>query len=482
VTSSAASRSLLVLSGVAALVAVVVLGRLTVFMADDARPTFSAFPSSNWELQHSCVSAYFVAADAARDGRSVYRDELYTAPNDDGRGIRKPRMLGRFGVDVYEYPPPFLLLPTLLRQVVPGFSAFRLLWFVINGIVVAFVMVRVARALPPPAARRALLLAPLVWVSLPTLSALQKGNVQLMIIALAMLAMLLFERRRFAAGGALLAFATVSKLFPGLLLVYLIVRRQWRAVAWTAAMSSLLVGLSLVVVGARQYAAFADHLPGLVGGEAFPAFRNPGAVAINLSIPGLVFKLKLLGLGGLSFGASKIVGWLYTLVLLIVVVTVSRRPAADDDKPALWLGILILATLRSPFLPQAYASFPALWLLTLLAARQPPTAKTLLLSVAAWLALNVYWPMDWPLDPRVLALVTLVPQAVTVILAVLALRPRTARTSGGSREHAGGGDEGDVRIRGRERSERELQHGDGDGFAAAVRRRCAPPLQLEPRG
>ena len=46
-------------------------------------------------------------------------------------------MLGRFGIDVYEYPPPFLLLPGALRAVVPGFPAFRLLWFVLNGVVVA---------------------------------------------------------------------------------------------------------------------------------------------------------------------------------------------------------------------------------------------------------------------------------------------------------------------------------------------------------
>jgi hypothetical protein len=238
-----------------------------------------------------------------------------------------------------------------------------------------------------------------------------------------MLAMLLFERRRFAAGGALLAFATASKLFPGLLLVYLIARRQFRAVAWTAAMGALLLGLSLAVVGTRQYAGFADHLPGLMGGEAFPAFRNPSAMAINFSIPGLVFKLKLLGLGALSFGASKIVGWLYTLVLLVVVVRVSRRPWSDADKPVLWLAILILATLRSPFLPEAYAAFPPLWLLTLIAARQPPTAKTLLWTLGAWLTLSIYWPIDWSLDPRALALVTLVPQAVTVAVAVVALRP-----------------------------------------------------------
>src|SRR4051812_44800132 len=89
VHSPAPARWLLVLSGVATLVALVVLARLTLFMADDARPRFSAFPSSGWELRHSCVSAYFVAAGAARDDRSVYSDDLYTAPNDDGKGLRK---------------------------------------------------------------------------------------------------------------------------------------------------------------------------------------------------------------------------------------------------------------------------------------------------------------------------------------------------------------------------------------------------------
>jgi alpha-1,2-mannosyltransferase len=418
-----------VLSALTTMLAVVLLARLTVFMVDDARPACSVFPSSGWELRHSCLSAYFVAAGAARDSRGVYRDELYTAPGDDGRGVRKPLMLGRFGVDVYEYPPPFLLLPRALRQVAPGFPAFRLLWFILGVAVVALAMVLVARALSPPAARRALLLAPLVWASLPTLSALQKGNVQLVIVALAMLAMLLFERRHFAAGGFLLAFATASKLFPGLLLVYLIAQRQWRAVAWTAASGAVLLVVSLADLGASQYLAFAHHLPGLLGGEAFPAFRNPSAMAINFSIPGLVFKLKLLGLDGLSFGASKIVGWLYTLVVLAIVVAVGRRRWPHDDKPSLWLAILILATLRSPFLPQAYASFPPLWLLTLLAARQPPTATTMLLTLGAWLALNVYWPLDWPLDPRVLALVVLVPQAVTVAIAALALRPNAPGSS-----------------------------------------------------
>ena len=67
---------------------------------------------------------------------------------------------------------------------------------------------------------------------------LQAGNVQLLSSAPRRWRMLLFERRRHAAGGLLLAYAIVSKLFPGVLVLYLLLRRDWRAVGWTAAMGT----------------------------------------------------------------------------------------------------------------------------------------------------------------------------------------------------------------------------------------------------
>ena len=60
----------------------------------------------------------------------VDRVQWSSGYDDDGKGVRKPLTLGRFGVDVYEYPSPFLLLPVTLRQVVPGFRGFRLVWFI----------------------------------------------------------------------------------------------------------------------------------------------------------------------------------------------------------------------------------------------------------------------------------------------------------------------------------------------------------------
>jgi hypothetical protein len=251
---------------------------------------------------------------------------------------------------------------------------------------------------------------------------LQVGNLQAMIFFLTMIAMVLLARRRYAAGGALLAFVTVSKLFPGLLLVYLLVRRQWRALAWTSGMIAALVVISLLDTGWTPYKAFLDHLPRLLGGESFPAFRNPGAFAKNYSVPGMAFKLQLFGVPGASFGAMKIVGWIYTLVVLAITVIVARRTLNREDEPLVWLGILIVASLRSPFLP-AYAVIPVLWLLTLLAATVAPTVRMLCGVLLAWLILNIAMPQQGP-DPRLTSVILLLPQAVIVILIVLALRSR----------------------------------------------------------
>jgi len=422
---AACSTSWKAVAAVGTIAALIELARLGVFMGDPTRVSHSAIPSSRWEVEHSCLTAYHVAAKAAASpGVGIYDNALYSAPDDDPAKPRKAKMLGAFKLDVYEYPPQFLLAPRVLQLLTPRFEDLRLSWFGVSGGLLLLAFVAVAGALGPAAGTRALLLSPLIWIAIPTLSTVQKGNVQLLVIAGSMVAMLLFARGRPVAGGALLAFMTVSKLYPGLLILYLMVRRDWRAVSWTAAFGAGISLLTLATFGLAPYAAFLDHFPGLIGGEAFPAFRNIAAKAINLSIPGLVFKLGIFGVPGMTFGVSKVIGWLYTLVAVVATVLAARRSVRDGESPLVWLAILILATLRSPFLPLAYGTFPAMWLLTLVVALRGPSIRTLALTIAAWLALCVYWPIDWPVDPRWLALASTIPQTVMIVLAVHALRRR----------------------------------------------------------
>ncbi len=419
---SGCSRALLAVSLAASVLALVFVSRLAVFMIDPAQTAYSTLPSSDWEIRHSCLTAYFVAGDVVRRTPNVYDTALYAAPDDDPGKPRKPAMMGLFRVDQYEYPPPFLLAPHAVSLIAPGFLRLRPTWFGLSGLVLLAGLLVAAREMAPAARTRALLLAPVVLGALVTLNTLQKGNVQVVVIAVSVLAMAAIERRQRAVGGALLAFITVAKLYPGLLIVYLLARRDWRALAWTAVFGAAFLVLTVIDMGWQPFAAFREHFSGLLSGEAFPAFRNPSAVAINLSIPGIVFKLHLFGIGDMRFGAARLVGTLYMLVAVVATVILARRAPRDGHAPLVWLTVVLLATLRSPFLPWTYATIPALWLLTLMAAAGVPRTWTIPQFLVAALVLGVMIPMDFPLDPPTKALLSIAPQLLMLTLAFWCFR------------------------------------------------------------
>ena len=128
----------------------------------------------------------------------------------------------------------------------------------------------------------------------------------------------------------------------------------------------------------------------------------------------------------MGFPAAKVVGWIWTVVIVAITVVLARR-TRDDREILSWLAVLVLATLRSPFLPQAYGAMPPLWLLTLLAGTLVPTGRTLLLTLAAVVVLAHYEPMDWPLTLGLrLALVGVTQVAVLALPLLMLRRPAEA--------------------------------------------------------
>lgn len=373
-----------------ALVVSVLLVRLTVFIMVPAAAGWSVEPDSPFMRRHSCVSAYFVAGSVVTTVPDVYATSLYSLPQPPG-APRRARTIGPFNVDIYEYPPTFLVLPRLLRLVTPDFFDFRRLWFAGNLLVVAIGLVAVARRIDATLGTSTLWLTPFALAPIGIALTFQIGNVQLAFIALPLLGMLALERGRLATGSLLLGFAAVSKLFPALLIAYLLLRRSWQAAAWTIGACALLGVVTLADMGWTPFAAFLDHLPKLLSGEAFagPLLGNPDAAAINQSVPGVVFKLRFFGGPHWSFGAARIVGWAYTAVVLWAVWHFSRTPIEAGRAPLIWLAILILASMRSPFLPQ-YGLFPSVWLATLAVGVwwAIPASRTLCLALWAVLAIN----------------------------------------------------------------------------------------------
>jgi len=401
------------------------LAWLSAFIIDPSRPSWTPGPLAPLPSVHSCVSAYWIACTNVEAVPDIYAKTLYELPQADPTARRTGRMLGRFQIDNYEYPPPFLLLPRLMGLVAPDFWSFRRLWFALNLAVVVAGAIAVARRLDGRLGTHALWLTPFVIAGPATIATFQAGNVQMAMIAITALAMWAFDRRAPALGGALLAFAIAGKLYPGVFVLFLLIKRDWGAVGWTAAFGALLVAVSVVDLGWQPYRAFLHEMPGLMSGEAFSAFRNPGAIGNNGSVPGIVFKLKMWGVPHMGFEAMRIVGWVYTVVVVAGTAWLATRVRPDGREPIVWLAILVLATMRSPFMA-TYAFFPAMWLAVLVAPIGVRPGRAVVPVVLCWCTLAFsFGPMSLP--PAWNAAWTTVQTVLTFVLVAAVLRRLSER-------------------------------------------------------
>lgn len=387
---AAASRGYRLAFVAGAVLLLVQLVPLTAFIIDPAIATWRPSPWTPMPSQHACSTAYWTACDAAARGERLYDERLSSLPQRDPAAPRRPRPMGPLTIDSYEYPPSFLPVPALLRQVTGDYWGFRRLWFALTLAVVAGVAVLVARRVDRAMGTNALWLTPYLLTAPTMIATLHMGNVQLATIAAAVAAMLLFERGRFAAGGLALGCVAAGKLYPGLLVAYLIFRREWKAAAWTVAWAAAFALVSVGLYGVTPWIEFLHELPGLLSGEAFSAFRNPDAIANNQSVPGVVFKLKLVGVPYMDFTAMRIVGWLYTAGILAATAWLALRARPQGREPLVWLVILFLATMRSPFLP-TYAAFPTLWLASLFLATSRGRPVVIRTTVAIVALLSFSW-------------------------------------------------------------------------------------------
>lgn len=347
---------------------------------------------------HNCYTCYIIGAHLASEraenvyARNQYRDaEIKTDIHHEiGDALT---------VDTYQYPPPFLLLPKLMLTL-GDFYESRAYWHALNVGVICLAVVLTAAWIGGRSFGFAWFALPIILVAPVTIGALQIGNVHLLIICISVLAMLAFDHGRPWIGGMLLGFAVLSKLFPGLLLGYLVVTRRWRPAMWTCLSMFFFVGLTVLVFGPQPFHAFFDHqLPRLASGDAFGFSRKMlRPMTVNLSMIGVAFKLDHLGWLGEKdpLVVSKTISMAYTALLAFLLAAIGfskwrrqrkERSRFSDMQPTIdqaakllahrrrevitWLAILILAELRSPFLPWGYANLPILWLLTLLIAALP---------------------------------------------------------------------------------------------------------------
>ncbi len=141
---------------------------------------------------------------------------------------------------------------------------------------------------------------PLVWGTMPNLLALQFGNVQAVVLVLAILGMVAFEKDRGPrSAGPCCPSPSWPRFSRPSWCSTCLARRQWKALAATAAWGAAFSLLVVVFGGLEPWLEFVTYqLPRLSNGEAFADLfvQVPISALINLSYSSLPFKLDALGL------------------------------------------------------------------------------------------------------------------------------------------------------------------------------------------
>lgn len=382
--------------------------------------------------RHSCYTCYAVATELARAGDdNIYDSARYRDPEVE---TRVHRQIGEhLKIDRYQYPPPFLLLPWLLDLLGGGFFGARALFFAVTVGAFGATLWLLRGFVGGAAGARIWWTWPAVVGVGTTLAALQMGNVHPLVITLCVLAMLAFERGRNVLGGALLGYAVVSKIFPGVLLVHLLARRRWSAAGSVVAWAAAYTGLTYAVFGGAPFEAFVSYqLPRLVDASAFGfAWEHARALTINSSVAGAAHRLGVLGVISDPALPTAILQWLLVLAVVAAAVWLGHISRGDRDlvdpwaRIAMlqaWLALLLLAQARSPFLPWTYGNFVVLWLAATVAIGCRST-RGRTVAILAWLPFTAVMPL--PFGPASAAFdqaYGVVAFTIAVALAVAGLR------------------------------------------------------------
>lgn len=424
-----------------ALLALLETMRVSTFMSNLDQP--GAHDSALQRVaDHMCMGGYVYGAELNRRGHpNVYDTTLYPLGTPGVTARPKPGIasdattvanLAPHVLDNYQYPPPFLLLPRAALALSNDFLRMRTVWFAMQWLALVAVTLALAHWVGGRTGAIMCLLVPVLMVSGPTSLGLQRGQFHPAAWALAIGAMLAFEHRRNALGGAMLAFTVMSKIFPGVLGIYLILTRRWAAVAWTFAASAGWLVLSLLVLGWAPFERFGSYqLQRIASGDAFAwCFERLTCITNNQAPFGLPFKLSALGVLSDPAPVGAVIHALYPVVVAAIAIWAGLRSPTSGStaeervvRARAWTSLAMLASLMPDLVPATYSPFGTFFTLMLLTGQVRTWAGAVLVALA-WLA-AFQLPASPTSDGKVAlsAVTALVLLGVNAWVAVTAKRP-----------------------------------------------------------
>jgi MFS family permease len=359
-------RKLAALWAIGSLVALVFSGRIAVFLGDPSHVGCSLDPRDAFLLHHSCLTAYIHGAILSTDPLANAYDVVFVNSVPPAPLPPTAAHFAPFQLDAYGYPPPFLLLPRAMLLVTRDFLSQRMVFAAGSILLAFFSWAATARTLGGAAERRLWLLTPLFLANPLVLVILQVGNFHLAAVSLCLLCWVALERQKDGLTGALLAVAALAKIFPALLGVVLLMQRRWRAVGYTVVIAAALCALSVALLGTKVWHDFVFyHLPKVQSGEAFQFMAESDQnIEFNLSFFGVPFKLGALGLAGWGWAQTRMFSRVYAVLLVALTVLASRNQGSPRHRLSVWLAVVMLGSLQSPFA----ATFVAVTMIMLLLA------------------------------------------------------------------------------------------------------------------
>ena len=169
-------------------------------------------------------SAYWAAAGHLLNGGSIYDPAQLVASYSPQQQY------------LYLYPPFLAVAVTPLAALFPAdYRLANLVWAVIGAVVAALVVLGVSRREGVGERRDAALVLGAAFAFPPLIGELVMGNVHLLLLGLLGGAWLALRDERpgtAAVAGILIGIATLIKIFPGLVIVWLLLRGRYRSAAW----------------------------------------------------------------------------------------------------------------------------------------------------------------------------------------------------------------------------------------------------------
>ncbi len=338
-----------------------------------------------WRAGHARdFASYYYAVQVAGDGGDPYETRALSK-------LARTDKTRKGGVHPFFYPPPYVLcfawvLPLELT------TAYRT-WYVVNHLFLLAVLLSLWRWWPRPSMALALGIMAASFSPIPDNDWMGQAN--LFMLACMVPGLLLVERDRPWAGGALVGLACMLKMSPALLVAWWLLQRRWKPVAAALAAAVLLSVASLPLVGfEEQWRFFTEVLPGFAQGD-YHGLRVRITIPHNHSIPSLLH--EIIG-GGTATSIGPLAGWIarvFTLGILGALAWRFRERPRDSVGSLCQVGAVVVVMLVLPLYTYEHHMVSMLvpYAAVFAAARQGRLGK------AWWVALGIAYAVQaLPLD------------------------------------------------------------------------------------